>query len=668
MNLVSIETPALKEVKIRKQEIEEKLLEDKRKRNIIKENLDRADIITSQMVSTLDTFDDRLRKLEDTILPVHRQTKDLQRLQDNIEKTLSSLDHVISFHHVAREVKPIIQKPVGGDVSKYIDCMKKLQDAIKFFSDNSPGSLELNTVTSLYDRGNDMLATEFKTCLSRHCRDLSAESLMELISVDKNEVPLFLTDKAIKNLSVLAKWLTSVNKSEDYINNYSNLRCRNLLNSIETVRNFCKISPSNNKKLPASLTTPKRGTSKVATLRKMSGMLRKDSASPGTSSPNQGKNLTVINEENVDLEVQPFISMCSVFLKLLFSEHKMLQEIIPSNFHQSVFIETVNIPMGVIEISFRKFVQYAKQCIESRDHPSIINIFPVINYLQEDVDDFQHILRGTDESNKTRMLVLMTELCSAGRNVLEEFIDTVKSDPEKESNMPKDGTVHELTSNTMMFVHQLAINPDVADRVLSGTSHQNRSNVLARYLSNVLAALKLNLENKSRIYMDTSLRAIFLMNNYHFISTALLRKNKLELISQVIPNIDKIYKNHIIEEKRTFLASWQKVVLLISSEGFSIQRGSKLKDKDRQIVKDKLKVFNNEFEELIKVQQRWAIPNNEIKLNVKQTIKDLLLQPFTDMYNKCRLIEFTKNIDKYLRYTPETVASEVDKLFSQVSS
>ena len=51
-----------------------------------------------------------------------------------------------------------------------------------------------------------------------------------------------------------------------------------------------------------------------------------------------------------------------------------------------------------------------------------------------------------------------------GKEVLMEFIDSVKSDPD--SHMPKDGTVHELTSNTMMFVLQLSSNMQVKEKFL----------------------------------------------------------------------------------------------------------------------------------------------------------------------------------------------------------
>lgn len=34
-----------------------------------------------------------------------------------------------------------------------------------------------------------------------------------------------------------------------------------------------------------------------------------------------------------------------------------------------------------------------------------------------------------------------------GAKALEEFIDNIKNDPDKASNMPRDGTVHELTNH-----------------------------------------------------------------------------------------------------------------------------------------------------------------------------------------------------------------------------
>lgn len=42
----------------------------------------------------------RLGKLEETILPVYQETGNLQRRQENIDKTLQELDHVINYYNV----------------------------------------------------------------------------------------------------------------------------------------------------------------------------------------------------------------------------------------------------------------------------------------------------------------------------------------------------------------------------------------------------------------------------------------------------------------------------------------------------------------------------------------------------------------------------------------
>lgn len=61
-------------------------------------------------VSILSSFESRLMKLENSIIPVHKQTENLQRLQENVEKTLSCLDHVISYYHVAKDTEKIIKE------------------------------------------------------------------------------------------------------------------------------------------------------------------------------------------------------------------------------------------------------------------------------------------------------------------------------------------------------------------------------------------------------------------------------------------------------------------------------------------------------------------------------------------------------------------------------
>ena len=59
----------------------------------------------------------------------------MQRRQENIDKTLEELDHVISYYNVSKNVEPIIREgPNGTTLKQFLDAMDKLKDALGRFS------------------------------------------------------------------------------------------------------------------------------------------------------------------------------------------------------------------------------------------------------------------------------------------------------------------------------------------------------------------------------------------------------------------------------------------------------------------------------------------------------------------------------------------------------
>ncbi|KAK7879277.1 hypothetical protein WMY93_033943 [Mugilogobius chulae] len=94
----------------RKREIEDKLKQEQETLSFIRENLEKSDQLTKGMVSILSSFESRLMQLENSIIPVHKQTENLQRLQENVDKTLSCMDHVIGYYHVAKDTDRIIRE------------------------------------------------------------------------------------------------------------------------------------------------------------------------------------------------------------------------------------------------------------------------------------------------------------------------------------------------------------------------------------------------------------------------------------------------------------------------------------------------------------------------------------------------------------------------------
>uniref|UniRef100_A0A2I2Z897 Exocyst complex component 7 n=1 Tax=Gorilla gorilla gorilla TaxID=9595 RepID=A0A2I2Z897_GORGO len=135
-------------------------------------------------VSILSSFESRLMKLENSIIPVHKQTENLQRLQENVEKTLSCLDHVISYYHVASDTEKIIREGPTGRLEEYLGSMAKIQKAVEYFQDNSPDSPELNKVKLLFERGKEALESEFRSLMTRHSKVVSPVLILDLISGD----------------------------------------------------------------------------------------------------------------------------------------------------------------------------------------------------------------------------------------------------------------------------------------------------------------------------------------------------------------------------------------------------------------------------------------------------------------------------------------------------
>ena len=114
-----------------------------------KELLTKSNQQTKSMCSILSHFDERLSKLEETIQPVYRETGNLQEQQENIMTTLDHLDYVIKFYTVASEVEETVATgPINGRLDAYLECLDRLQEAIKYFEDKNPESPELLNVVS----------------------------------------------------------------------------------------------------------------------------------------------------------------------------------------------------------------------------------------------------------------------------------------------------------------------------------------------------------------------------------------------------------------------------------------------------------------------------------------------------------------------------------------
>ncbi|XP_053197267.1 exocyst complex component 7 isoform X6 [Scomber japonicus] len=640
----------------RKREIEEKLKQEQETLSFIRENLEKSDQLTKGMVSILSSFESRLMQLENSIIPVHKQTENLQRLQENVDKTLSCMDHVISYYHVAKDTDRIIREGPTGRLDEYLACIAKIQKAVEYFQDNNPDSPELNTVKARFEKGKELLEAEFRSLLTRYSKPVPPILILDAISMDdelevQEEVVLeHLPEAVLQDIICIAGWLVEYGRNQDFMNVYYQIRSNQLDRSIKGLKDhFRKNSASSGILYSPAVQTKRKDT-------------------PTKKAPKRpGK------DDVLDIEIDSYIHCISAFVKLAQSEYVLLTEIIPEHHQKKTFDSLIQEALDNLMLEGDNIVSAARRAIMRHDYSAVLTIFPILRHLKMNKSEFDSTLQGTAASTKNKLPTLITSMETIGAKALEEFADSIKNDPDKEYNMPKDGTVHELTSNAILFLQQLLDFHETAGAMLasqenssSASSYTSEFNkrLLSTYICKVLGNLQLNLLSKSKVYEDSALSAIFLHNNYNYILKSLEKSELIQLVTVTQKKAETSYRELIEQQIQMYRSSWLKVTEHLTDRNMPVfQPGTKLKDKERQVIKDKFKGFNDGLEELCKIQKGWAIPDKEQRDFIRQAQKKVVSDSYRAFLQRCANINFTKNPEKYHKYRPEDIEEMIEKLF-----
>uniref|UniRef100_A0A452UBI2 Exocyst complex component 7 n=1 Tax=Ursus maritimus TaxID=29073 RepID=A0A452UBI2_URSMA len=552
------------EASARRREIEDKLKQEEETLSFIRDSLEKSDQLTKNMVSILSSFESRLMKLENSIIPVHKQTENLQRLQENVEKTLSCLDHVISYYHVD---------------------------------------------------------------------ELEAQE----------EVPLeHLPEGVLQDVTRISRWLVEY----DFMNVYYQIRSSQLDRSIKGLKEHFRKSSSSSG-VPYSPAIPNK---------------RKDTP---TKKPIKRPG----RDDTLDVETDAYIHCVSAFVKLAQSEYQLLTDVIPEHHQKKTFDSLIQDALDGLMLEGENIVSAARKAIIRHDFSAVLTVFPILRHLKQTKPEFDQVLQGTAASTKNKLPGLITSMETVGAKALEDFADNIKNDPDKEYNMPKDGTVHELTSNAILFLQQLLDFQETAGAMLasqetssSATSYSSEfsKRLLSTYICKVLGNLQLNLLSKSKVYEDPALSAIFLHNNYNYILKALEKSELIQLVAVTQKTAERSYREHIEQQIQTYQRSWLKVTDYIAEKNLPVfQPGVKVGGRPGLGRGG----FNDGLEELCKIQKAWAIPDMEQRDKIRQAQKNIVRETYGAFLHRYGSVPFTKNPEKYIKYRVEQVGDMIDRLF-----
>ncbi|XP_016418524.1 exocyst complex component 7 [Sinocyclocheilus rhinocerous] len=610
----------------RKREIEDKLKQEQETLSFIRESLEKSDQLSKGMVSILSSFESRLMQLENSIIPVHKQTENLQRLQENVDKTLSCLDHVISYYHVAKDTDKIIRE---GYVT-----LEHLPEAV------------------------------------------------------------------LQDIICISAWLVEYGRNQDFMNVYFQVRSSQLDRSIKGLKeHFRKNSATSAMHSPAVQTKrketptkkpPKRPVYIPGTIRKAQNLLKQ--YSQHGLDGKKGSNLTPLEgfdhdlrgvkhlsddkhgaaagkDDVLDIEIDSYIHCISAFVKLAQSEYVLLTEIIPEHHQKKTFDSLIQEALDNLMLEGDNIVSAARRAIMRHDYSAVLTIFPILRHLKQTKPDFDATLQGTAASTKNKLPALITSMETIGAKALEEFADSIKN---YFNFSPSASFSCSLSLSVLLCfcpvvlgdTYNIPLDPRESSSSASSYSSEFSRRLLSTYIYKVLGNLQLNLSNKAKVYEDPALRAVFLHNNYNYILKSLEKSELIQLVAVTHKKVEGSYRELIEQEIQNYQRSWLKVTEHLTERNIpAFQPGTKLKDKERQIIKDKFKGFNEGLEELCKIQQGWAVPDKEQRDAIRQAEKRVVSEAYRAFLQRCANISFTKNPEKYHRYSPEQVEEMIDKLF-----
>jgi exocyst complex protein 7 len=665
-------------ISMKKAVIERKLEQTDEKIEELEQSLKRSDELAKSMCGILESFNERLKKLEDTIKPIHDETTRLKRLQGNVDKTMNAIDRVLALHKLPEEVEEQIRDGervnicgVQGSVERYLKIMDQLKNAIDFFEKSNIHSMEASTARTLYDTGLKALARDFRSQLQRNSDPVPISMLLDLVDLPVNEDPPTLetlNERLIQDLAAVARYLTVWGKDKDFLSVYAQLRSSQMTKSMNQLKDspqFADIIPPHHRRNATLTRMANQVLMKMDSPAKIK-MAKKEKPKPVAKSSSSMALLRGEGQEGESENSQLFVVMTNVFVRLMQSEHSLMIAIIPGSHQDEVFDRLTKETFDQYMRRGEELHQRSKREISRQNYLVVLSVCKVIRDMRALEPLYCRLMAELPSRCFNRYPILTSSLQTMTAKALSDFVIFVKSDPEKQSQLPRDGTVHEFTSNVMAYLEQLLLFHDVVGWCLSqakekrsDVSERELRRILGQYLRSGTDALKDNLEAKSKGYDSPTLQALFLLNNFFFLHSVFQRNEEMMKLlevhdSQVEGHYIKAVEDQISNYQRGFnrltghLSTNVAIVALAQPD-----KADKLSKNQRQMIKDRFKGFNTEMEELTRIQRTYSIPDETLRGRVKMANVELLVPVYREFYDRFSKVGFTQNQDKYLKYTPE---------------
>ncbi|XP_061365070.1 exocyst complex component EXO70B1-like isoform X2 [Gastrolobium bilobum] len=181
---------------------------------------------------------------------------------------------------------------------------------------------------------------------------------------------------------------------------------------------------------------------------------------------------------------------------------------------------------------------------------------------------------------------------------------------------------------------------------------------LSLQVTQVLELLESNLKANSKIYKDSSMSSIFMMNNWMY----MVHKVKKCELGKVLG--DEWIQKHIVKMRQYLVhyqrSSWDQIHGMLNIDN----NESLAHDESAVSWKEKLELFKRKFEEICLNQSTWVVIDDHLREVMKSSLKKNLLPAFENFIARFQnAINPRENMDMHEEFGAQGVATHIDKLF-----
>ncbi|KAI8097724.1 Cullin repeat-like-containing domain protein [Halteromyces radiatus] len=349
-----------------------------------------------------------------------------------------------------------------------------------------------------------------------------------------------------------------------------------------------------------------------------------------------------------------FLKYMECFVKMSKSECTFSRKILGNASQRTVALKaTIGPPLAELVAAGRQLVAIAKRLPYSES----VFVFDILEkYERDSKSALDSICKEYDLEMKELSDLMKTVITTALKSFYD-FMEDIKGRRETSSvvNLSNDGTVNEMTSNALNYLKRLILWRDMVEPLLlcvgDGGWNQPVTDVsfdklkfgglssmgtalLQKFLVDALDQLCISLQSKSRGYKKPTLATIFLLNNYNYILRQIRSPplNALIFDEQTEVKFGKLVKKQLDSYQESWKPCVENLMDVTYVRGGAIRNA--LSSTDRQMIKDKFKNFNMEFDDIWRTQTAYAIPDLELRNQVIRDVKNVIVPMYGRFLDK----------------------------------